>query len=64
MPCEHCQVEAYYNLSIEDFNDTALICLNLCTKCVKMEMKKFIDSLPAVKSFKIEPISNPLIEAQ
>jgi hypothetical protein len=60
--CEHCNVDAYYNLTIEDFNDSQLVCTSLCIKCVKIETKKIIDSFPAVKSLKIEPILSPLIE--
>ena len=56
--CEHCDVDAYYNLTIEDFNDTESMCTSLCIKCVKIEMKKIIDSFPAVKSLKIEPIKS------
>ena len=41
--CEHCDVDAYYSLTIEDFNDTESVCTSLCIKCVKMEMKKVID---------------------
>jgi hypothetical protein len=64
MLCEHCDVDAYYKLTIEDFNDTESVCTSLCIKCVKMEMKKVIESFPAVKSLKLEPILSPLIETQ
>ena len=60
--CEHCNVDAYYDLTIEDFNDSELVCTSLCIKCVKIEMKKIIDRFPAVKSLKIEPILSPLIK--
>jgi hypothetical protein len=60
--CEHCNVDAYYNLTIEDFNNAESVCTSLCMKCAKMEMKRIIDSFPAVKSLKIEPILSPLIE--
>ena len=60
--CEHCNVNAYYNLTIEDFNNADSVCTSLYMKCVKMEMKRIIDSFPAVKSLKIEPILSPLIE--
>ena len=62
--CEHCDVDAYYSLTIEGFNDTESVCTSLCIKCVKIGMKKIIDNFPAVKSLKIEPILNPLIETR
>ena len=61
--CEHCDVDAYYNMTIEDFNDAQSVSTNLCVKCVKMEMKKIIDNFPAVKSLKIEPTLHPLLES-
>ena len=61
--CEHCDVDAYYNLSIEDFNDAESVCSNLCMKCVKIEMNNIIDRFPAVKSLKIEPIIHPLLNS-
>lgn len=61
--CKHCNVDAYYNLTIEDF-DSELACTSLCIKCVKIETKKIIDSFPAVKSLKIEPPSSPPIEIE
>jgi hypothetical protein len=30
-------------------------------KCVKIEMRKIIDSFPAVKSLKVDPIMRPLL---
>jgi hypothetical protein len=62
--CNHCDVDAYYKLTIEDFNDIEPTCMSLCIKCVKIEMKKIIDSFPALKSLKIEPILSPLIETR
>ena len=62
--CEHCDVDAYYNLTMEDFNDAESVCSNLCMKCVKIEMKKIIDEFPAVKSLKIEPIIHPLLNSR
>ena len=56
-------VDAYYNLTIEDFNDSESLSNSLCIKCVKMEMKKIIDRFPAVKSLKIEPILHPLLDS-
>jgi hypothetical protein len=61
--CEHCDVDAYYDLTIEDFNDAESVCSSLCTKCVKIEMKRIIDMFPAVKSLKIEPIIHPLLKS-
>ena len=40
--CEHCDVDAYYNMTIEDFNDAQSVSNNLCVKCVKVEMKKMV----------------------
>ena len=62
--CEHCDVTAYYKMTTEDFNETELVCTNLCIKCVKMETKKIIDNFPAVKSLKIEPCVITLIETR
>lgn len=50
-------------MTIEDFNDAQSLSNNLCVKCVKVEMKKIIDSFPAVKSLKIEPTLHPLLES-
>ena len=61
--CEHCDVDAYYNLSIEDFNDAESVCSNLCMKCVKIEMNNIIDRFPTVRSLKIEPIIHPLLNS-
>jgi hypothetical protein len=60
--CEHCDVDAYYKLTIEDLNDPESVSSSLWTKCVKIEMKKIIDRFPAVKSLKIEPIIHPLLK--
>ena len=62
MMCGHCNVDAYYNLPIGDFNYAQSVHTNLCVKCVKIEMKKIIDSFPAIKSLKIEPALHPLLE--
>jgi hypothetical protein len=44
--CKHCDVDAYYALSVE-----------LCLKCAKKELTKIIDDFPSVKAFKMEPAS-------
>ncbi len=62
--CEHCDVDAYYNMSIEDFNDSESVCNSLCMKCVKIEMRKIIDSFPAIKSLMVEPIIHPLLKSR
>jgi hypothetical protein len=62
--CEHCDVDAYYNLTVEDFNDAESVRSSLCMKCVKIEMKKIIDRFPTVKSLKIEPIIHPLLKSR
>jgi hypothetical protein len=54
--CEHCDVDPYYKLTFEDFNDTEIFSVDLCIKCVKIESKKLIDDFPAIKSLRIEPI--------
>jgi hypothetical protein len=40
--CKHCDVDAYYTLSIEDFNLDDISVIELC---------------PSVKAFKMEPAS-------
>ena len=55
-------MDAYYKLTIEDFNYAQSVRTNLCVKCVKIEMKRIIDSFPAIKSLKIEPTLHPLLE--
>jgi hypothetical protein len=54
--CKHCDVDAYYRLTIEDFNNADSYNADLCIKCVKTEAKKVIDDIPAIKSLKIEPV--------
>jgi hypothetical protein len=54
--CVHCDVDAYYRLTIEDFNKADSYSLDLCIKCIKIEVKKIIDDIPAIKSLKIEPV--------
>lgn len=61
--CEHCDVDAYYRLTIEDFNYSESVSSSLCMKCVRIEIKKVIDRFPAVKSLKIEPITHPLLKS-
>jgi hypothetical protein len=59
--CEHCDVDAYYRLTIEDFNNTDSYNLDLCIKCVRREDNKVIEYFPSIKSLRIEPISLVLI---
>jgi hypothetical protein len=33
----------------------------LCIKCVKIESKKAVDDIPAIRSLKVEPIIHPSI---
>jgi hypothetical protein len=54
--CVHCDVDAYYRLTIEDFNKADSYKVDLCIKCIKIEAKKIIDDIPAIKSLKIEPV--------
>jgi hypothetical protein len=62
--CEHCDVYAYYKLSIEYFNDGEMMTMYLCIKCIKTESKKAADDFPAVKSLKVEPIIAAAIVTQ
>jgi len=54
--CEHCDVDAYYRLVIEDFNNAEVYSADLCIKCVRIEALKAIDDFPATRSLKIEPL--------
>lgn len=54
--CEHCDVDAYYRLSVEDFNNIEQSQANLCVKCVKIEGTRLLDDFPTIKSLKIEPL--------
>lgn len=56
MKCEHCDVEAYYRFTIEDFNTADLCSADLCIKCIKAEALKVICDFPAIKSLRIEPL--------
>ena len=57
--CTHCDVDAYYTLSIEDFNSDDISVIELCLKCAKRELTKIIDDFPPIKAFKMEPASFP-----
>jgi hypothetical protein len=54
--CEHCDVEAYYRITVEDFNSVDSYNADLCIKCVRTEALKSIRDLPATKSLRIEPL--------
>jgi hypothetical protein len=58
--CEHCDVDAYYRLTIEDFNSAEVYSADLCIKCIRIEATKAIDDFPAIKSLKIEPLLSTL----
>jgi hypothetical protein len=58
--CEHCDVDAYYRLTIEDFNSAEVHTADLCIKCIKIEASKAISDFPAIKSLKIEPLFSTL----
>jgi hypothetical protein len=58
--CEHCDVDAYYRLTIEDFNIAEVYSADLCIKCIKIEASKAIDNFPTIKSLKIEPLFSTL----
>jgi superfamily II helicase len=53
--CKHCDVDAYYTLSIEDFNSDDISVIELCLKCAKKELTKIIDDFPSIKALKMEP---------
>jgi len=61
LKCEHCDVDAYYKLTIEYFNDSENPVTYVCIKCVRMETKKVVDDFPAIRSLKVEPILHPTI---
>jgi hypothetical protein len=54
--CEHCDVDAYYRLTIEDFNSAEVYSADLCLKCIKIEALKAIEEFPATRFLKIEPL--------
>ena len=58
--CKHCDVDAYYRLTIEDFNSAEVYSADLCIKCIRIEATKAIGDFPATKSLKIEPLLSTL----
>ena len=54
--CKHCDVDAYYRLTIEDFNSAEVYSADICIKCIRIEATKAIGDFPATKSLKIEPL--------
>jgi hypothetical protein len=58
--CEHCDVDAYYRLTIEDFNSAGVYNTDLCIKCIKVEALKAVNDFPATKFLKIEPLFSTL----
>jgi hypothetical protein len=54
--CKHCDVDAYYRLTLEDFNSAEKYSADLCIKCIKIEASKAIGDFPATKSLKIDPL--------
>ena len=58
--CEHCDVDAYYRLTIEDFNSAEAYSVDLCIKCVRIEALKAIEDFPATRSLRIEPLCSTL----
>ncbi len=57
--CKHCDVDAYYTLSIEDFDSDDISVIELCLKCAKKKLTKIIDDFQSIKAFKMEPASFP-----
>lgn len=58
--CEHCDVDADYRLSIEDFNSAEVYSADLCIKCIEIEESKTVGDFPVTKSLKIEPLVSAL----
>jgi hypothetical protein len=54
--CEHCDVDAHYRLSIEDFNNAEVYSADLCMKCIEIEESKTVADFPVTKSLKIKPL--------
>ena len=54
--CKHCDVDAYYRIFIEDFNNVDSYSADLCLKCIRAEASRAIRDLPTTKSIKIEPL--------
>lgn len=55
--CKLCDVDAYYTISIEDFNSDGISVIDLCLKCAKKELAKIIQDFPSIKAVKMEPAS-------
>jgi hypothetical protein len=60
MKCEHCDVDAYYRLTIEDLNSAEKYSADLCIKCIKIEASKAVSDFPTTKSLKIKPLFSTL----
>jgi len=58
--CDHCDVDAHYRLSIEDFNSAEVYSADLCIKCIKIDESKAIGDFPVTKSLKISPLLSAL----
>jgi hypothetical protein len=58
--CEHCDVDADYRLSIEDFNSAQVYSADLCIKCIEIEESKSVGDFSVTKSLKIEPLVSAL----
>jgi hypothetical protein len=58
--CEHCDADAHYRLSIEDFNSAEVYSSDLCIKCIEIEESKTVGDFPVTKSLKIEPLFSAL----
>jgi hypothetical protein len=63
MKCAHCDVDAYYRLTVDDFNQSHPYEVELCIKCIKTESKKIIEEFPAIKSLRVEPVLSVLTTA-
>jgi hypothetical protein len=60
MKCAHCGVDAYYRLTVDEFNQSRPYKVELCIKCIKIESKKIIEEFPAIKSLRVEPVLSVL----
>jgi hypothetical protein len=47
--CEHCDLDAHYKLSIEDFNLAEEYSADLCIKCIENEESKTVGNFPVTK---------------
>jgi hypothetical protein len=61
MKCAHCDIDAYYRLTVDEFNQSGPYKVYLCIKCIRTETEKTIEEFPGIKSLRIEPVLSALI---